>query len=123
MTAEPLTFLPGRWFGLTMYPGYADVPYVSPIAVERVTASGARSFELAYLNLAYASGVQNLVKVYRTLKRTKSYLAAEEVGNLDRTLIFEHLTAEWMRRNFSEIGVSGLFDASGEPSDVAFRRI
>jgi len=58
-TAGPvlrLTLERGTWYGLTMYPGYGDGPYHSPIRVDDIKPQGQRLFKLSFLNLGYAAG-------------------------------------------------------------------
>ena len=105
----------GSWYGLTMYPGYGDEPYHSPIRIDELVPLGQRRFELRFLNLGYAQGVQNFHKVLRTLRRANSHLVAEETEVEDRTYVIMALTPGWMSANLGNVKIQRLFDQSGQP--------
>lgn len=125
MTEPRFTFKRGGWYGLSMYPGYIDTPYHSPIRVEECKPLGNRCFELTFLNLAYAAGVKNLIKPLQTLRRTQSHLVAKETDSNDRTLVFVMLNQGWMKMYFPSVKTDEhrLFDSSGEPNGEAFLRL
>lgn len=97
MTAEaPLfTLVPDSWYALTMYPGYGDQPYRSPVQVHDVRTLSGRRLELRYWDVGYAAGVQDFSRVFRTLQRSKGSIVMHEVPNASRITIFEPLTAAW----------------------------
>jgi hypothetical protein len=92
---DPFTLEPGGWYAMTMYPGYTDEPYRSPIEVHRFEALGGRTFDLTFYNVGYAQGVQMMDKRFRTLQRYPGALITAELAG-PRTTIFEKLTAEWV---------------------------
>ena len=47
-----LTLEVARWYALTMYPGYTDSPYYSPIRIENVRPLGAGLIEIEFYNAA-----------------------------------------------------------------------
>lgn len=108
------------WYGLTMYPGYGDEPYHSPIRVDGIDPLGQRRFELRFLNLGYAHGVQCFHKVLRTLRRANSHLIAEETEVEDRTYVIMALTPGWMSANLRDVISRHLFDQRGQPIPRAF---
>lgn len=116
---DRFTLLPGHWYGLSMYPGYGDCPYHSPILVRSIEPLGERRFELAFWNLGYALGVQDFKKQLKTLRRGLSHLVAEETEVEDRTYVLVHFNAHWMQRYFSQLDPAQFFDAAGRPDDEA----
>lgn len=96
--SERLTLLPGQWYGCTMYPGYGDGTYHSPIWVRHVQPMGNRRFTLEYLNLAYAAGVQMMAYDLETLNRQEQYLIAA-IPASDRSVVIEPLTTTWFRNH------------------------
>lgn len=109
----------GSWYGLTMYPGYGGEPYRSPIRVDELVPLGQRRFELRFLNLGYAQGVQGFHKLLRTLRRANSHMVAEEAEVEDRTYVMMALTRGWMSANLSNVNTEGLFDQGGAPNSSA----
>lgn len=109
----------GSWYGLTMYPGYGGEPYHSPIRIDELVPLGQRRFELRFLNLGYAQGVQGFQKVLRTLRRANSHLVAEETEIEDRTYVIMALTRGWMFANLGNASTEGLFDEGGAPNSSA----
>ena len=112
-------------YGWTMYPGYGGDPYFSPIMVYEITPLGRRTFELTFLNMFYAAGVQRMTYLLRTLRREENYIIAEELRNqktTDRVAILEPLSRRWLRRSNSvnEEMLNTLFKPSGEPVRDAF---
>jgi hypothetical protein len=59
MTAR-LTITRGQWYGWTMWPGYGDQAYYSPIWVRGVRPLGKRRLEIELFNIGYAQGVQDM---------------------------------------------------------------
>lgn len=90
------TLTQGRWYAMTMYPGYTDDPYRSPIEVNRIHLLGNHTFRLDFWNVGYAQGVQGFQVDYRTLRRHETSLIAQQVDNKERTVIFERLTGAWI---------------------------
>lgn len=108
-----------RWFGMTMYPGYGDGPYYSPITLTGFQLIDDCIFDLDFLNLAYAQGVQEFSIEFETVRETAEYQLCLPIGQSDRTYIFEPLTARWMQAHFPQFETRGLFDAAGSPISEA----
>jgi hypothetical protein len=117
------TLVSGQWYALTMFPGYSNRPYHSPIRVDSIAPLGDRSFEMEFLNLAYAAGVQLFRKRLRTLRRSVTHLVAEEMDVEDRTYAITQLNAQWFTRHFEGIPASQCFDTSGEPIEEALLKL
>lgn len=113
------TLVSGDWYGLTMFPGYFDCPYHSPIRIDSINARGGRQFDLQFLNLGYAAGVQNFQKRLRTLRRAKTHLVAEETEVQDRTYVIVRLNTEWLHNHFPNLPSERYFDEWGRPDDQA----
>ncbi|WP_296720955.1 hypothetical protein [Erythrobacter sp.] len=84
---------------MTMLPGYGTVPYVTPIRVDALSPLGNRRFELVFLNLGYAAGVQGFQSTFRTLKRGPGFLMAEQESMPERGYLFQNLTRDWLDKN------------------------
>ena len=91
---ERLTLWPGQWYGLTMWPGYGDGPYHSPILVREVRVRGQRRFNLLFVNAAYAAGVQEMAYELETLVRSSRYLLAK-LPEDDRSVAIVPLNRAW----------------------------
>lgn len=120
--ADRLTLVDGEFYGWTMYPGYGDSPYLSPIEVLGLRTLGGRCFELQFLNVFYAAGMQKMGYTLRTLRRERSFLVAEQVEeNLptDRVVVIENFTPQWFIRAMPQHDERGrherCFDAEGKP--------
>lgn len=114
-------------YGMTMYPGYGGGPYRTPIQVLSIQSLGQRTYELFFLNIFYAAGVQGMSYRLRTLKREADYIAAE-VGPQDvsdRMVVIERMTKGWIRDNAPELSeqLDKLFDADGRPIAQSFRSL
>jgi hypothetical protein len=112
-------------YGWTMYPGYGEQPYFSPILVHVVRPLGGRTMEVHFLNILYAAGVQRTAYQLRTLRREKTYLMAEQVvgkRTTERVVIVEGLTRRWMRRAIplENPRTDSCFDSFGEPIRSSF---
>lgn len=101
---DRFTLVSDAWYGLTMWPGYADRPYHSPILVRAVRPTGGRSFVLRFFNLGYAQGVQDMEYALETLMRESGYLLAR-VGDTGRALVLLELNPAWF-----ETHLPGRFD-------------
>ena len=105
--ASVLQIEPGRWFGWQMIPGCSgnrNVPYFSPVLVQRVTPrkTGKKILTGSFINVFSAEGVQNFELDLRILKHEADYLIAEllygdEVPP-DRSAVISHIEFEWIRR-------------------------
>lgn len=111
------TLIAGDWYGLTMFPGYFDSPYHSPIRIDSIDALGGREFDLQFLNLGYAAGVQNFRKRLKTLRRAQTHLVAEETEVQDRTYVVVCLNAQWLKSHYPHLRPELYFDEKGLPDD------
>ena len=109
----------GGWYGWTMFPGYFDCPYHSPIRVGAIAIVGGRQLDLEFLNVCYAPGVQNFRKRLRTLRRAGSHLVVEEVEEPDRTCVIVKLTPDWLKQHLAIQNAERFFDPLGKPDDRA----
>lgn len=107
MPIPRLRLEPGCWYGWQMIPGYTgerNVPYFSPILVQRVTPrkTGRGILSLEFWNVQYAEGVQDFHSGLRVLKRASSYLVAEIVYGADepsdRTAVISQIDFDWIRK-------------------------
>lgn len=127
MTQARLTLEADQIYGMTMYPGYGGGPYRTPIQILSLKPLGQRTYELFFLNIFYAVGVQGMSYRLRTLKREADYIAAE-VGPQDvsdRMVVIERMTKGWIRDNAPELSnqLDELFDADERPIAKSFRRL
>lgn len=122
---QRLTLIPKRFFGWTMYPGYAGGPFLSPIQVKTITPLDGRTYDLDFLCIGYAAGVQDMTYRLRTMRRESEFLVAEQLQDdqpTDRIVIIENLTRKWMKRCLPNWpgGPDCFFDAQGQPLENAF---
>ncbi len=96
MSASKFMVEAGRWYALSMYPGYGDQSYHSPVEVHGVTPLGNGLIEIDHLNAGYAEGVQQMKKKYRVHRRGERHLVLDELHVPERTVIIEPLTARWI---------------------------
>ena len=123
-----LTLSPSQFYGWTMYPGYLDRPYRSPVLIDQIDERQENVFELSFLNIFYASGVQRMQYLLRPLRWEPTYLVAEQLlgrSTTDRVVVIEQLDKRWMEENVP--GLSNklciLFDESGRPVGSEFQRL
>lgn len=110
----------GDWYALTMYPGYWDVPYHSPMRVDGIAWLDEQHFMLEFLNLAYAAGVRDFRIECAILKAAPEFLACSPVDQPDRMYVFAKLTRAWMTANFPQVAIDRLFDDAGVPNPSGF---
>lgn len=120
LTDRDFKLEPGGWHALTMYPGYWDVPYHSPIRVDGISWLDEQHFMLDFLNLAYAAGVRDFRIECAILKAAPEFLACSPVDQPDRMYVFAKLTRVWMKAHFPHIVTDPLFDDAGRPNAHAF---
>ena len=123
-----LTLERGKIYGWTMYPGYFDHPYRSPVLIESVEPLGQRTYKMMFLNMFYAAGVQGMGYTLRTLRRDATFIVAEEIegGDLtDRVVIIEPMNARWITDNVPQLSqeLRELFDDDGRPIEKSFRKL
>ena len=111
-----------------MYPGYFGHPYRSPIKINLLETLGLRTYDLHFLNMFYAPGVQNMGYTLRTLRREASYIIAETIEDkkaTDRTIVIEPMNAQWITDNVPQwsLEIKSLFDSNGKPIFDAFHRL
>ena len=121
---QRLTLAPGRFYGWTMYPGYAGGPFLSPIQVNTVTPLRNRIYDLGFLCIGYAAGAQNMTYRLRNMRRERDFLVAEQLNDgqpTDRILVVENLTRNWMKRCLPDWpgGPDYFFDAEDQPDERA----
>lgn len=92
----------GRWYGWSMYPGYAG-PYFSPIRVIelRPLGTGKSLMQLRFFNVNYAAGVQLFEMSLRVLYRAPDHMLVALVTDADkppeRTAVISPLTWAWLK--------------------------
>lgn len=98
-----LTLRASGLYGISMFPGYVDAPYHSPILIYDLEPLGDRRFQLSYLNMRYASGVQQMSTTFETIARSTSHLLARRYPAIDRSYVFMPLTKGWIRAHFPQM--------------------
>jgi hypothetical protein len=123
MSGDDFLLKSGHWLGLTMFPGYADVPYHSPIKVEGLQWLSGRHFNLQYLNIGYAAGLHDFSQSFEVLRAAHNVVACGETTQLERVHVFSRLTSGWMRACLPQFARDNQFDESGLPIDQAFKAL
>lgn len=100
---------------MSVFPGYGGSSYHSPIRADRVEPRGGRQFELHFLNLGYAAGVQSMGKLLRTLRRAESHIVTIEVHGQQRTIFICPLDLDWMKIYLPHLPAHRYFTDEGEP--------
>lgn len=103
--------IPQFWYAWEMIPGYVEegnVPYCSPIFIQRVVQkkTGKGILALDFLNVFYAEGVQDFSLELRVLKRSADYLVADLLYGTegpDRSAIISHIGFPWIERFCPEL--------------------
>jgi hypothetical protein len=92
-----ITLEAGRWYGLTMYPGYMSTPYHSPIRVNavRLLASGRSLLEIDFYNACYAEGAQFFTYRLKVLRREAHHMLAA-IEDSDRSISLLPLDESWL---------------------------
>ena len=109
----------GAWLGLSMFPGYADVPNHSPVRVDGFDWLDDRCFRLRFLDLAYTAGVARFDKTFGILKDTPELVVCDEDDQPERVYLFNLLTSRWMANHFANLDRDNLFDPEGRPNENA----
>jgi hypothetical protein len=97
---------PRSWYAWQMIPGYIgerNVPYSSPIFVERVVPKKTEkgTLTLDFVNVLYAEGVQGFTLDLKVLKHSSDYLIADLLygpEGPDRAVIISHIEFAWIER-------------------------
>lgn len=86
----------GKWYGMTMYPGYSNIAYHSPIRIHGVhpSGSGLHRLDLHFFNAAYAPGVQDFTWNLTLLRREKGYMLAS-IRDSDRAIAITPFNLAW----------------------------
>jgi hypothetical protein len=87
-----------------------------------------RTFDLRFLNVFYAAGVQEMTYRLRTLRRERTFQIAETLeqdGPSERVVIIEPMTRAWIEdlAPAYTVQIDRLFSASDTPSPDAFRAL
>jgi len=106
-----LKLVPQSWYAWQMIPGYIgqrNVPYCSPIFVERVVPkkTGKGILALDFVNVFYAEGVQGFSIDLKVLKHSENYLVADLLYGSegpDRSAIISHIEFAWIERFCPEL--------------------
>ena len=99
----------GNWYAWHMFPGYAGVPYFSPIYLFDFIPlkTGARRINLHFFNSFYADGVQDFDLDLEVLLRAKDHLTTniipDPVEIPKQTAIISHVSYEWIEEFFPEM--------------------
>jgi hypothetical protein len=123
-----LELRPGSFYGWTMFSGEFDKPYRSPIRVDDIDYRHEGVFQLSFLNIFYAAGVQGMVYLLRPLRWEKTYLLAEQLQGRtpnDRVIIVEQLDKRWMKENVPSLSgeLSTFFSEDGQPVAEGFLQL
>lgn len=98
------TIRPNEWFAWQMFPGYAGLPYTSPIYVRgfQPLKTGDGLFRLQFINVFYAKGVKDMDMELRVLSRQHDFLLAALIDdpgqNPDRFVVISEIGFEWIER-------------------------
>ena len=86
----------GKWYGMTMYPGYNATAYHSPIRIDAIHPGGfgLRRLDIDFYNAGYAPGMQDFSYSLDILKREEGYLLAAIRKN-DRAIAIMPFNLEW----------------------------
>lgn len=102
---------PRSWYAWQMIPGYIgerNVPYSSPIFVEKVVPENSENgiLTLNFVNVLYAEGVQDFTLDLKVLKHSSDYLIADLLcgpEGPDRAVIISHIEFAWIERFCPEL--------------------
>jgi len=102
---ERLKLLPDRWYVWQMFPGYASLPYVSPIQVLGATPkkTGRKELALSFYNAFYAAGVRDFTLDLRILVHQPQFLMAllapfSSPDREQRACVIHPLSQDWIER-------------------------
>lgn len=106
-----LRLVPQSWYAWQMIPGYIgqrNVPYCSPIFVERVVPkkTGKGILALEFVNVFYVEEVQGFSVDLKVLKHSENYLVADLLYGSegpDRAAIISHIEFAWIERFCPEL--------------------
>lgn len=109
--ANKLKLVPQSWYAWQMIPGYVgerNVPYCSPIWVERVVPrkTGKGVLTLDFMNVFYVEGVQDFSLDLKILKHSANYLIAELLYGSegpDRVAVISNIEFVWIERFCPEL--------------------
>jgi hypothetical protein len=103
--------VPQCWYSWQMVPGYVgqrNVPYCSPIFVERVTPKkkGKGILTLDFVNVFYEEGVRDFSIDLKILKHSTDYLIADLLYGAegpDRAAVISYVEFAWIERFCPEL--------------------
>lgn len=106
-----LKISPRSWYAWQMIPGYIgerNVPYSSPIFIERVVPKKTENgiLTLDFVNVLYAEGVQDFTLDLKVLKHSSNYIIADLLygpEGPDRAVIISHIEFAWIERFCPEL--------------------
>lgn len=105
-TASKFKLFPKNWYAWEMIPGYfgeRNVPYHSPIYVQKVMPlkTGKNIIRLEFINVFYAEGVQLFDAKLRILLHCEHYFVSEilyKTPDIERCAIVSTIEFEWIRQ-------------------------
>ena len=83
--SERFAIVPERWYAFTMFPGYTDSPYASPIYVHTAEPLGGRRLRLEFFNAAYPTPDAHLTggpRAYHGCAPISLLLSGSSVGGV-----------------------------------------
>ena len=100
-----MTLMPGRYYGMTMYPGYHATAYHSPIRIDAIEAikSGRRILEIDFFNAGYADGLKDMHYSLEILKREERYMLAAIRSEERRAISLVPLDESWLGEYFPDL--------------------
>lgn len=110
---------PGRWYGMTMWPGYGDRPYHSPIRIDAFEDLGGE-LSVEFLNAAYAQGVRDFTERLVPLAHQPDYLIARIADQPERTVAIVDISQYWLETYFPRLveEVNSLSRSGGLAPDI-----
>jgi hypothetical protein len=91
---------------MTMWPGYLDRPYRSPIRIDRlivfVDEEPGELASMEFYNAAYAAGVRTMNYHLKIFIHQPTYLLASLIDSRDRAIAIEPLTPDWIETFFPD---------------------
>lgn len=106
MKKQKLTLETGHWYGWQMLPGYADLPYFSPIYISEIEPlkTGKNMLSLTFVNAMYANGVKEFEQTLKILSHQEQFLVADITSsNQNRCAIISEISFSWIKQCVPEI--------------------
>ena len=92
-----LGLAPNRWFAWHLFPGYTELPYVSPVFVRKVRPVGLRKLEVAYRDACYTAGVQEREDIIWVISSSERHLAVRRKSEAEEVAVIVPMSARWLR--------------------------